>query len=115
MIWSIDMELDEVVAESRSSEGTNHQKNGEKDKQAVADLVKKLLVREMGCGTVCGTTHSSCRPPESFNQVPAERDSIVVWFLLPVLVLTSRTGTSARSERGRVFCWFNSALCVRSY
>ena len=48
MIWSIDMELDELIAESKSSEGTlvnGHQKNGEKDKQVVADLVKKLLVR----------------------------------------------------------------------
>jgi len=49
MIWSIDIELDELVMESKSSEGTSgneHQRNGEKDKQVVADLVKKLLVRE---------------------------------------------------------------------
>lgn len=47
MIWSIDMELDELVAESKFSEGASgseHQKNGERDKQGVADLVKKLLV-----------------------------------------------------------------------
>lgn len=47
MIWSIDIELDELVAESKSGDGTSgneQQKNGEKDKQAVADLVKKLLV-----------------------------------------------------------------------
>jgi len=47
MIWSIDMELDELVVESKSSEGTfgNERREGaEKDKQVVADLVKKLLV-----------------------------------------------------------------------
>ena len=47
MIWSIDIELDELVMESKSSEGTSgneHQRNNEKDKQVVADLVKKLLV-----------------------------------------------------------------------
>ena len=53
MIWSIDIELDELVTESKSSEGTSgneNQKSGEKDKQVVADLVKKLLVREVfGC------------------------------------------------------------------
>ncbi|KAF9647035.1 hypothetical protein BDM02DRAFT_2819645 [Thelephora ganbajun] len=46
MVWSIDIELDESVAESKSSEGTSgieHQKNREKDKQVVADLVKRLL------------------------------------------------------------------------
>jgi THO complex subunit 2 len=50
MLWSIDIELDELVAESKSSETTTaneHQKDGEKDKQAVADLVRKLLVCEM--------------------------------------------------------------------
>ena len=49
MIWSIDIELDELVVEAKSSEGTSgdeQQRNGERDKQAVADLVKKLLVCE---------------------------------------------------------------------
>lgn len=113
MIWSIDIELDELVTESKSSEGTSgneQQKNGEKDKQVVADLVKKLLVREVISGFVRGVEQFSRRPPESFNQAPAERGSIVVWFLLPASVLTSRTGTSAKSERGRVSCWFSSTL-----
>lgn len=50
MIWSIDIELDELVAESKSCESTSgneYQKNSERDKHVVADLVKKLLV----CGT----------------------------------------------------------------
>ena len=52
MIWSIDIELDELVAESKSGESTSgneHQKNGETDKQVVADLVKRLLVCEAFC------------------------------------------------------------------
>lgn len=56
MIWSIDIELDELVMESKSSESTSgneHQRNGEKDKQVVADLVKKLLVREAFNSFVC--------------------------------------------------------------
>lgn len=47
MLWSIDIELDELVAESKSSESTSrnvHQKGGERDKQTVADLVRRLLV-----------------------------------------------------------------------
>ena len=108
MIWSIDMELDELVAESKSGDGTSGnecQKNGEKDKQVVADLVKKLLVCGVIRSLVRGTENASSRPPELFNQGPAESDSIVAWSSLPVLALTSRTGTSVKSERGRVFCW----------
>ena len=113
MIWSIDIELDELVVESRYSEGTlgnEHQKNSERDKQAVADLVKKLLVCDVACSFVHNTEQLSYRSPELSSQVPAERGSIVAWFSLPVLVLTSRTGTSERSERGRVFCWFDPTL-----
>lgn len=50
MIWSIDVELDELVVEAKFSEATSgneHQKNGERDKQVVAELVKRLLVREV--------------------------------------------------------------------
>lgn len=111
MIWSIDIELDELVAESKSSDGTSgngHQKGGEKDKQVVADLVKKLLVRKVFSDLVCDTERVSPRPPELSNQVLAEKGSIVAWSSLPVLALTSYTGTSARFERGRVFCRFIS-------
>lgn len=112
MIWSIDIELDELVVESRSSESTSHQKNGEKDKQVLADLVKKLLVRKMTCSFVRGAEQLHCRPSESFNQVLVERGLIVAWYLPQALVLTSRTGISARSERGRAFCWSDFALRV---
>ena len=118
MIWSIDIELDELVAESRSCEGAEEieqQKNGEKDKQVVADLVKKLLVCGVVSGFVCGTKNLFCRPPELYNQDPAEKGSIVAWFSLLVLASTSRTGTNARSGRGRVFCWFDSTLPVYSH
>ena len=117
MIWSIDIGLDELVAESKSGEGAlgiEHQKNAEKDKQVLADLVKKLLVCDSTSGFVCGTKQFSCRPLELSSQDPAEKGSIIVWFSLPVLVLTSHTGTNARSERGRAFCWFNFTLFAYS-
>ena len=50
IIWSIDIQLDELVLEAKSTEassGSEHQRNGEKDKQAVAELVRRLLVREI--------------------------------------------------------------------
>jgi len=115
MIWSIDIELDELVAESKSSEGASgneHQRNSEKDKQVVADLVKKLLVCRVFSSFVRHTERFSPRPPELSNQVHAERDLTVAWFLLLVLALTSRTGTSVRFERGRAFCWFISTLRI---
>ena len=116
MIWSIDIQLDELAAESRSGEGTlgnEYYKNSEKDKQVVADLVKKLLVCKVLNRFVRDTEQFSRRPLELFNQVLAERGSTVAWFSLPVLVLTNHTGTSARSERGRVFCQFISILRVQ--
>ena len=76
MIWSIDIQLDELAAESRSSEGTlgnDYYKNGEKDKQVVADLVKKLLVCKVLSRLVRDTEQFSRRPLELFNQVLAER------------------------------------------
>ena len=115
MIWSIDIGLDELVAESKSGEGASgieHQRNAEKDKQAVADLVKKLLVGYPTSVFACGTKQWSRRPLESSSQDPAEKGSIIVWFSLPVLVSTSRTGTNAKSERGQAFCWFNFTLLV---
>ena len=115
MIWSIDIGLDELVAESKYGEGASgdeHQNNAERDKQVVADLVKKLLVCDSTRGFVCDTKQLSRRPLELFSQDPAEKGSIIVWFSLPVLVLTSHTGTNARSERGQVFCWFDFALPV---
>ena len=111
MIWSIDIELDELVAESKSGDGTSgneQQKSSEKDKQVVADLVKKLLVRKVLSNLVCDTEEFSRRPPGLSNQVLVERGSIVAWFSLQVLALTSHTGTSARFERERVSCWFVS-------
>jgi len=54
MIWSIDIELDELVAESKFGEGGSGNEH-EKDKQVVADLVKKLLVCGLFSGLVCGT------------------------------------------------------------
>ena len=82
MLWSIDIELDELVAESKSSEstlGNEQQKDGENDKQAVADLVRKLLVCEvLECFVDCTKRFSfSQRLPESFNQVLAENGSIL--------------------------------------
>jgi hypothetical protein len=115
MIWSIDIELDELVVESKSSEGTSgneHQRCGEKDKQVVADLVKKLLVCEVFSRSVCHTEQFPHRPPELSNQVLAERGSTVAWFSLLVLALTSRTGTSVKFERGPAFCWFVSTLRI---
>jgi len=115
MIWSIDIGLDELVAESKYGEGdsgTEHQNHAEKDKQVVADLVKKLLVCDLTGGFVCDTKQSSCRPLELFSRDLAEKGSIIVWFSLPVLVLTSRTGTNARFERGQAFCWFDFTLPV---
>jgi hypothetical protein len=115
MIWSIDMELDELVADSKSSEGTSgnqHQRNGEKDKHVVADLVKKLLVCEIFHRLACDTERLSCRLPELFNLALAESGSIVVWSLPRASVSTNHTGTSVRSGRGRVFCWFDSTLPV---
>lgn len=44
MIWSIDVELDELVVEAKFNETTSGK--GERDKQVVAELVKRLLVRE---------------------------------------------------------------------
>ena len=61
---------------------------------------------------VYGTEQLSLRPPESFNQVLAERGWIVAWSMLPVLVSTSRNGTSAKFERGQVFCRFHSVLPI---
>lgn len=55
MIWSIDIGLDELVAESKLGEGASgieDQKNAEKDKQVVADLVKKLLVCDLTSGFI---------------------------------------------------------------
>jgi len=107
MIWSIDMELDELVVELKSSEcmpGNERREGGEKDKQVVADLVKKLLVCVVTSSFVHDTKQFLCRLPELFNRVLVEKGSIVAWFSLPVLVSTNRIGTSARSERGRVFC-----------
>jgi hypothetical protein len=63
MLWSIDIELDEFVADSKSTESTSgngHQKDGEKDKQAVADLVRKLLVRQVLEYSAC---YAKCFPP----------------------------------------------------
>jgi len=103
------------VAESKFGESASEieqQKNGEKDKQVVADLVKKLLVCDATGGFVCDTKHLYCRPPELFSQEPAEKGSIIAWYSLPVLVSTNLTGTNARSERERVFCWFDSTLPV---
>lgn len=65
MLWSIDIELDELVAESKSGEATSgneHQKDGEKDKQVVAELVRKLLV--------CQVLNPS---PVALNTSPAGR------------------------------------------
>ena len=115
MIWSIDMELDELVADSKSGEGTSgnqHQRSGEKDKHVVADLVKKLLVCEMFRRLARDTEQLSCRLPELLNLALAESGSIVAWFSPRALVSTNRTGTSVRSGRGRVFCWFDSTLRV---
>lgn len=81
MIWSVDIGLDELVVESKSSESTSEnerQKNGERDKQTVADLVKKLLVSGKRLSTVVrGAERVSYRLPESFNQVLAGKDLIV--------------------------------------
>lgn len=110
MLWSIDMELDELVAESKSCEAISengHKKDGEKDKLAVADLVRKLLVRGVLEYFVGYVNQFSRRPPGSCNQVHAENGSIVALFTLPVLVLISRIGTSAKFARGRVFCLCN--------
>lgn len=110
MLWSIDIELDELVAEAKASEatvGNEHQKDGEKDKQVVADLVRKLLVCEPLESFLARTKRSSHRPPGSFSQVRAESGSTVAWFTLPVSVLTSRTGTNAKFERGPAFCSYN--------
>ena len=58
MSWAIDVKLNELVVESKSSEGVlgnEQQKNGEKDKQVVADLVKKPLVYEVIPGLIRDT------------------------------------------------------------
>ena len=115
MLWSIDIELDELVAESKASESTSggeHQKDGEKDKQVVADLVRKLLVcQPFQCFVPC-TEPFSPRRLESFNLVLAESVLIVASFMPPVLVSTNRTGTSAKFERGRVYCWYHPTQCL---
>ena len=115
MVWSIDIELNELAAEPKSNEGASgneHQKNSEKDKQVVADLVKKLLVREVFSSFVRHTEQFSRSPQELSNQVLAERGSTAAWFSLLVLALISRTGTSVKFGRGRAFCWSISTLCI---
>jgi hypothetical protein len=117
MTRSIDIELDELVVEAKSSEGASgneQQRNGERDKQAVADLVKKILVCEY---TVVSSLalNSPPRLPEFFNQVLAEKGSTLAWFTLPVLVFAGLTGTSAKFERGPAFCWFNSTSCASNH